>query len=91
MGLQFGSNGIDPDSYEANRVEAQVVGMSGPLTSALTYAFIRSQPEYGITSDRSRSKRPPRCVCRKTGACSWIGPLRPHQQRLRARCRRSGL
>jgi LPS-assembly protein len=54
MGLQFGSNlRIDPDSYEANRVEAQVVGMSGPLTSALTYAFIRSQPEYGITSDRS--------------------------------------
>lgn len=44
---------LDNESFDVNRFDAQVLGISGPLTAALTYAFIRSQPDLGITDDRS--------------------------------------
>lgn len=51
----LGSTGIrfDNETFEVNRFDAQVLGIGGPLTAALTYAFIRSQPELGIVDDRS--------------------------------------
>lgn len=55
MGLSAGAGvRLDRETLAANRVTAQVLGMSGPLTAALTYAFIRSQPDIGIDSDRSQ-------------------------------------
>jgi LPS-assembly protein len=44
---------IDDADFTANRLEAQLIGISGPLTAALTYAFIREQPDLGIDEDRS--------------------------------------
>ncbi len=53
-GLLFsGSARIDQEDFSSNRIEAQVLGLSGPLTAALTYAFIREQPDFGIEDDRS--------------------------------------
>lgn len=54
MGLMAGTNvRLDRNNFAANRVEGQVVGMGGPLTASLTYAFIRSQPDLGIDENRS--------------------------------------
>jgi LPS-assembly protein len=54
LGLMAGTNlRLDPDTFAANRVDAQVVGISGPLTAAVTYAFIRAQPDLGIDDNRS--------------------------------------
>lgn len=44
---------IDHDSFEVNRFDGQILGIGGPLTAALTYAYIRSQPDLGIDEDRS--------------------------------------
>jgi LPS-assembly protein len=44
---------LDNDSFEVNRFDGQVLGIGGPLTAALTYAYIRSQPELGIDEARS--------------------------------------
>lgn len=54
MGLLFnGSARLDDQDFSANRVEAQALGISGPLTAALTYAFIREQPALGLEEDRT--------------------------------------
>lgn len=45
---------LDRDTFAANRVTAQILAMSGPMTTALTYAFIRQQPDLGIDTDRSQ-------------------------------------
>jgi LPS-assembly protein len=49
------SSGVrfDNDSFEVNRFDTQILGIGGPLTAALTYAFIREQPGLGIDDDRS--------------------------------------
>lgn len=49
------SSGVrfDNDSFEVNRFDTQILGIGGPLTAALTYAFIREQPDLGITDNRS--------------------------------------
>ncbi|WP_175577870.1 LPS-assembly protein LptD [Mongoliimonas terrestris] len=53
-GLLFGaSTRFDEETFDPNRVTAQVVGLAGPLTTAVTYAFLREQPELGIDEDRS--------------------------------------
>ncbi|WP_370674553.1 LPS-assembly protein LptD [Pleomorphomonas sp. PLEO] len=44
---------IDHDSFAVNRFDGQILGIGGPLTAALTYAYIRSQPDLGIDEDRS--------------------------------------
>ncbi|SCM70844.1 Organic solvent tolerance protein [uncultured Pleomorphomonas sp.] len=44
---------LDRDSFAVNRFDGQVLGIGGPLTAALTYAYIRSQPDLGIDEDRS--------------------------------------
>ncbi len=43
---------FDDQNFDANRVEAQLIGISGPLTAAFTYAFIREQPNFGIDENR---------------------------------------
>lgn len=54
LGLLFNTRGrFDHEDLAVNRLEAQLVGLSGPLTAALTYAFFREQPEIGIDDDRS--------------------------------------
>ncbi len=49
------SSGVrfDNENFEVNRFDGQILGIGGPLTAALTYAFIRSQPDLGIDEDRS--------------------------------------
>ncbi|PKR91212.1 LPS-assembly protein LptD [Pleomorphomonas diazotrophica] len=49
------SSGVrfDNQNFEVNRFDSQILGIGGPLTAALTYAFIRSQPDLGIEDDRS--------------------------------------
>jgi len=49
------SSGVrfDNENFEVNRFDSQILGISGPLTAALTYAYIRSQPDLGIDEDRS--------------------------------------
>lgn len=49
------SSGVrfDNDNFEVNRFDTQILGIGGPLTAALTYAFIREQPDLGITDNRS--------------------------------------
>jgi len=44
---------LDNKSFDVNRFDTQVLGIGGPLTAALTYAFIRSQPDLGVDTDRS--------------------------------------
>lgn len=44
---------LDHDSFEVNRFDGQVLGISGPLTAALTYAYIRAQPDLGVNESRS--------------------------------------
>lgn len=46
------STRLDSADLKPNRIEAQLIGISGPLTTALTYAFIRRQPDYGFDQDR---------------------------------------
>lgn len=54
LGLLVNARGrFDHEDLSVNRLEAQVVGLSGPLTAALTYAYFREQPEIGIEDDRS--------------------------------------
>jgi len=50
--LAYVSSRIDGDDLSPNRLEAQLIGLSGPLTTALTYAFVRKQPDYGLDEDR---------------------------------------
>ncbi|WP_237154956.1 LPS-assembly protein LptD [Oryzibacter oryziterrae] len=54
MGL-MASTGVrvDPDNFQVNRFDAQLLGIGGSMTAAVTYAFIGAQPDLGITSDRS--------------------------------------
>lgn len=49
------SSGVrfDNENFEVNRFDGQMLGITGPLTAALTYAYIRSQPDLGIDEDRS--------------------------------------
>ncbi|MCM5558361.1 LPS-assembly protein LptD [Pleomorphomonas sp. JP5] len=49
------SSGVrfDNENFEVNRFDGQILGIGGPLTAALTYAYIRSQPDLGIDEDRS--------------------------------------
>ena len=49
------SSGVrfDNENFEVNRFDSQILGIGGPLTAALTYAYIRSQPDLGIDTDRS--------------------------------------
>ncbi len=49
------SSGVrfDNDNFEVNRFDTQILGIGGPLTAALTYAYIREQPDLGINDDRS--------------------------------------
>jgi LPS-assembly protein len=49
------SSGVrfDNENFEVNRFDTQILGIGGPLTAALTYAFIREQPDLGITDNRS--------------------------------------
>lgn len=51
----LGSTGVrfDNENFDVNRFDGQILGISGPLTAALTYAYIRSQPDLGIDDDRS--------------------------------------
>jgi LPS-assembly protein len=51
--LLNGAVRLDQEDWSANRVEGQVVGLVGPLTTMFTYAYIRSQPDFGINEDRS--------------------------------------
>ncbi len=44
---------LDHDSLEVNRFDSQILGITGPLTATLTYAFIRSKPDLGIDENRS--------------------------------------
>lgn len=54
QGLQFGARArFDDEDFTVQRAEAQILGLSGPLTASLTYAFLREQPELGITNNRS--------------------------------------
>ncbi|WP_181704028.1 LPS-assembly protein LptD [Chthonobacter albigriseus] len=53
LGLLLNANArLDKSNLMPNRLEAQVVGLAGPVTAAFTYAFIRSQPDLGIEDDR---------------------------------------
>ncbi len=44
---------LDHESFAVNRFDSQILGITGPLTATLTYAYIRSQPDLGIDEDRS--------------------------------------
>ncbi|SON55962.1 Organic solvent tolerance protein [Hartmannibacter diazotrophicus] len=49
QGLLFGARArFDHSSFEVARAEAQVVGLAGPLTTSLTYAFLDAQPDLGV-------------------------------------------
>ena len=54
LGLRMSAQGrFDNDDLQANRFEAQATGVTGPLTSQVIYAYLREQPDLGITEDRS--------------------------------------
>ncbi|WP_181706879.1 LPS-assembly protein LptD [Chthonobacter rhizosphaerae] len=54
QGLLLGTSArFDQEDFAPNRVTAQAVGLAGPLTTAVTYAFMREQPDLGIDDDRS--------------------------------------
>lgn len=44
---------LDHEGFAVNRFDSQILGIAGPLTATLTYAYIRSQPDLGINEDRS--------------------------------------
>jgi LPS-assembly protein len=48
-----GAGRFDNASGAPNRLEAQVIGLAGPVTGMFTYAFIREQPDLGIEEDRT--------------------------------------
>jgi len=53
MGLRMSAQGrFDNDDLQANRFEAQATGVTGPVTSQVIFAFLREQPDLGITEDR---------------------------------------
>lgn len=43
---------FDDEYFGVNRAEVQASGIAGPLSSTLTYAFLRKQPRLGINDDR---------------------------------------
>ncbi|WP_053239815.1 LPS-assembly protein LptD [Pleomorphomonas koreensis] len=51
--LASGGVRFDNDNFEVNRFDTQILGIGGPLTAALTYAYIREQPDLGINDNRS--------------------------------------
>lgn len=52
-GVRLGARGrFDRETFAVNRAELQGAGIYGPLTSTLTYAFLRRQPNLGATENR---------------------------------------
>ncbi|MEW5421821.1 LPS-assembly protein LptD [Amorphus sp. 3PC139-8] len=53
LGLNLSAQGrFDNEDLQANRLEAQATGVTGPLTSQVVFAYLREQPDLGITEDR---------------------------------------
>jgi len=52
-GFLIGARGrFDRSDFETARAEIQATGFAGPVVSSVTYAFLRKQPDLGITDDR---------------------------------------
>ena len=53
QGVRMGARArFDADTFNFNRAEVQASAITGPLLTSVTYAFIRNQPNLGITEDR---------------------------------------